>query len=67
MIGDLVIAAAWPDSLRAYPRWLVLLCAATVLGGALVCVARPLKWTLYAGLGGVFGFLLAALAWWLEQ
>ena len=65
--NSLLIATHWLEPLRVYPRWLVLLCAAIVAGGLLVLVARPLKWTLYLGLTGVFVVFMAAFAWWLAQ
>ena len=39
---SLVLASAWLEPLRAYPRWLVLLCVAVVAGGLLALVAKPL-------------------------
>lgn len=62
----LPVALAWLEPLRAYPRWLVLLCVAVVLGGLLAVAARPLKWALYAGLAGLLAVLMAGFAWWLE-
>ena len=55
------------EPLRAYPRWLVLLCVAIVLGGLLALISKPLKWALYAGLGALLVVLVGLVAWWLEQ
>jgi uncharacterized membrane protein YjjP (DUF1212 family) len=60
-------ALAWLEPLRAYPRWLVLLCVAIVVGGVLALVAKPLKWGLYAGLAGLLAVFMSGFAWWLEQ
>ena len=60
-------AIPWLEPLRVYPRWLVLLCLAIVLGGLLTLIARPLKWGLYAGLVGLLVLLLLCFVWWLEQ
>ena len=62
-----VLATAWLEPLRVYPRGLVLLCVAVVAGGALALVAKPLKWGLYAGLAGLLAVFMAGFAWWLEQ
>ncbi len=67
-MGDaLILASTWLEPLRAYPRWLVLLCVAVVAGGLLAAVAKPLKWGLYAGLAGLLAVFMAGFAWWLEQ
>ena len=63
----LPVIVAWLDPLRAYPRWLVLLCVAIVLGGVFALLAKPLKWALYAMLAGVLAVLMLGFAWWLDQ
>jgi hypothetical protein len=65
--GIALIAIGLLESLRVYPRWLVLLCVAVVLGGLIAVVAKPLKWALYLGLLGLFAFFMAVFAWWLER
>lgn len=67
MWGIASIAIGLLESLRAYPRWLVLLCVAVVLGGFLALMAKPLKWALYLGLIGVFTIFMALFAWWLGR
>ena len=62
-----LIATGLLEPLRAYPRWLVLLCVAIVLGGVLALAAKPLKWVLYLVLVGVFAVFMAAFAWWLAR
>lgn len=57
----------WLEPLREYPRWLVLLCVATVAGGLLALIAKPLKWGLYAGLAGLLAAFMTGFAWWLER
>ncbi len=57
----------WLEPLRAYPRWLVLLCVAVVAGGLLALVARPLKWGLYAALACVLAVFMGGFALWAGQ
>ena len=64
---EIVSALGWLEPLRAYPRWLVLVCVAIVAGGVLALVAKPLKWGLYAALAGLLAVFLAGFAVWLEQ
>lgn len=66
MSDALIFASTWLEPLRAYPRWLVLLCVAVVAGGVLALAAKPLKWGLYAGLVGLLAVFMAGFAWWLE-
>jgi hypothetical protein len=61
-----LLASEWLEPLRAYPRWLVLLCVAIIGGALLALLAKPLKWGLYAGLVALLAVFLAAFAWWLE-
>jgi hypothetical protein len=61
------LAPEWLEPLRAYPRWLVLLCVAVVTAGLLALLARPLKWGLYLGLVGVGALGLLGFAAWLES
>lgn len=67
MVDAQILATSWLEPLRAYPRWLVLLCVAVVAGGLLALAARPLKWGLYAALVGMLAVFMAGFAWWLEQ
>jgi hypothetical protein len=68
MVADIALVAdGWLETLRAYPRWMVLGGAALVLGAVVLVVAKSLKWSLYLGLLGVFGVLMAGLAWWLSE
>lgn len=62
-----ILASSWLEPLRVYPRWLVLLCVAVVIGALLALIAKPLKWGLYAGLACVLAVFMAGFAWWLEQ
>ena len=63
MLAADLIASEWLEALRAYPRWLVLLCAGVAGGCVLALVAKPLKWMLYAGLAGLLGIFLLGVAW----
>lgn len=67
MVAAMVIATSLLESLRAYPRWLVLGCLALVGLVVLVIAAKALKWMLYASLFGLLVLFLFGVAWWLEQ
>jgi len=60
------LAPEWLEPLRAYPRWLVLLCMAVATAGLLTLLAKPLKWSLYLILITVGAVILLGFAVWLH-
>ena len=60
-----------PDSLleplRAYPRELVLACAALALAGVLWVAAKLIKWSIYALALAAFAITTVLLALWLWE
>ncbi len=57
----------WLEPLRAYPRELVLACAALALAGVLWVVAKIIKWSIYALALAAFVITTVLLALWLWE
>jgi len=53
------------ESLKAYPWWLVAVCAGVVLAALLTLIARPLQWALHLSLALLFVVLMGGVLVWL--